>query len=168
MYCNAIGACPKAPIEDLVPADRLVVKMRGEITSLEEARARVALLPLLKERVQRYEEECRAFVQKEGGIKLPDGSWWGPSPTTTREISATPEAMTILIDELGEEGARHVMRVAITQESIKRELTAMGVAPVSSALDRIMDSLATVEAVSVTPRIEWKFRKKEPFRKGAA
>jgi hypothetical protein len=170
-YCNAIDACPATAhaAEALIPADRLKavllgrsVKLRGEIETEEEARARVALLPLVKEFADRYEEECRDWAREHGGVRLAYDSWWGEVPGEKRSIDATPEAMAVLVAELGPEHAAEAVRATVTQTSIRQALVAAGVKPASSALARVMQALERAGAVKVTASSTFDFRKRPP------
>lgn len=169
-YCTAVGSCPvgQRAIAALVPVDRLTVKLSGKIESAAEAAARVAILPLLKERVQRYEAECRDWEREHGPVQLADGRWWYEVEGESRAIVPSPEAMAVLADELGDEGAQRACAVKITQSSIRAQLEAAGVKPPSAALERIMLRLEKIGAVKTTTRHEHEFRKFPPRTKGAA
>ena len=169
-YCTAVGSCPEGQraIAALVPVDRLTVKLTGAIESAAEAAARVAILPLLKERVKRYEDECRDWERAHGPVQLADGRWWYEVEGESRAIVASAAAMAVLADELGDVGAQLACAVKITQSSIRAQLEAAGIAPASAALERIMLRLEKVGAMKSTPRYEHDFRKFPPRTRGAA
>jgi hypothetical protein len=172
MYCTAIDSCPEGTraMSALVPVDRLTARLSGRIETEEEARARATLLPLLKERVKRYEDELREWARAHGGgIRVAYDSWWGETDAGVRSIRPTPKAMAVLAGELGDEGAQRACKVSITQASIRKELESQGVTPTTNALNRIMEALDKAGAVDETPRKEWEWRKRPPFlKKGAA
>lgn len=172
-YCTAIDACPagQRAIAALVPVGRLPAKLRGKIESAEEAAARAALLPLLKEGVKRYQQELEEWAAEHDGVRTPDGRWWGEVAGEKRSLTPTPEAMSVLAEELGDVGAQRALKIALTQSSIREQLVALGITPPSAALERILEKLEKVGAVKKTPTSEYEFRNRPPLlktTKGAA
>lgn len=163
-YCTAIGSCPagQRAIAELLPADRLTVKLHGKIESLAEARARIDLLPLLKERVKQWEQDCQEWEADHGPVRLADGTYYAAYPSEKRSIEVTPEAMAVLADELGDEGAQRAYTLSITQTSIRRQLEAAGVKPASSAVARILERLDRAGALSTKKTWSYDYRTHPP------
>jgi hypothetical protein len=148
-FCPARAACPAwdEAAMALVPAERLVpaYRLTGPISSAEEAQYRLGLLPLLRKAVGDYEQQLREFADEAGGIVTVDGVW--KLHTDARELlEATADALGIVEQELGMEGARVAVDLKLSAASIKRAVKAAGL-PVAATTEKIVERVKAAGAV---------------------
>jgi hypothetical protein len=148
-FCPARVGCPAwdqaanalVPAEELVPAYRLT----GPIATKEEATYRLRLLPLLKKAVGDYEQQLKEFADEVGGIETEGGTW--KLHTDARELlEATADALSVVEQELGMEGARVAVDLKLSAASIKRAVKAAGL-PVASTTEKIVERVKAAGAV---------------------
>jgi CRISPR/Cas system-associated exonuclease Cas4 (RecB family) len=159
-YCPALAACPVAQrVAELVPVDRLTAKLLGPIASPAEASARLAVWPALKEAMTSFEEELRRYAIEHEGIATEDGLW-KQVDKTDRTLVPSPDAMAVLVEELGELHAHTALKFTLTQTAIKAAIEAAGLAPVSAAMTRIMGRLDKAGAIEKTTGKKFDFVKR--------
>ena len=129
---------------------------RAPISSAEEAQYRLRLLPLLRKAVGDYEQQLKEFADETGGIVTVDGVW--KAHTDGREsLRATADALSIVKEELGMDGAKVAVELSISAASIKRAVKAAG-KPVGETTKRIVEKVKAAGAVERGTRTTYEVR----------
>lgn len=154
-YCPMRASCPATAeaVTSLIPAESLVArhKLVGPIASAEEARYRLALLPVLSKVVEAFKGQLRDYADAHGGIETDEGTW-RRIDSISKSLVADQVALDILDRELGPVGSMQAVEMSISASSIKRAVTALGHKPVKPMADRIVDAVKAAGCVKTTSR----------------
>lgn len=120
-WCPAVAACPKTAraLAQVIPATALVRdhRLTTEITTKEHAAWTYSALKMVAEATERIGKRLREYVDKNGGIELPDGKVYdGYEVTEERAQLSTAEA----IRELEAMGLASAVEAKVTWAALTR------------------------------------------------
>ncbi len=126
-------------------------------------------IPMLKAWIKRAESSLEDYARAQR-VEAPDGSTWGPVPGTQERLQYTPEARTVLEDQLGDQWT-YAIATTVSKEKLE-EAAKLHVLATFTELDRstgkakreevLADTLNALRMVGATKEIpteSFKWRK---------